>query len=126
MRDRLVQNLVDVTQQLIFVDFNFLRHLLNNDHFGVALLKATTFLLHLKKAVGIAQFDSLVPSIARNQRLERSAHILNSAKHIIGEANVSADSIVFVGDVVGVKLPLCVNLLVKRPITRHRILFVTK
>ena len=51
MRDRRVQNLVDVAQELVLVNFDLLSRLLHNDYLCVALLEATGARLDLKVAI---------------------------------------------------------------------------
>ena len=58
MRDRRVQNLVNVAQELVFVNFDLLSRLLHNDYLRVALLEATGARLDLKVAILVVQLHA--------------------------------------------------------------------
>ena len=58
MCDRRVQNLVDVLQQLVLIDFQLLSRLLHHDNLRIPLLKPALLRLNLKIAIGVSHFDS--------------------------------------------------------------------
>ena len=60
VRNRRVKDLVDVTEQLVFVYFNFLRYLLHDHDFRIPLLESASFCLDLKEPVLVDEPDSLI------------------------------------------------------------------
>ena len=71
VRDRRVEELVDVAQQHLLVDLDLLRRLLEHDDLRVALLEAAVLRLDLEEAILATQLDPVALVCLLDERLER-------------------------------------------------------
>ena len=73
MRNGCVKELIDVTEQQVFVDFNLLGRLLHYDYLRISLLETAVFCFDLEVTILVAELHSVALVRLLDEGLERNS-----------------------------------------------------